>query len=78
MLKKKRDKKRCCKWTDRVKNLTYHDIKHIKLSSIAFAFFLVSIWIGLRDWIAKTHWGWFLALTILFSIKPFASFWGKK
>lgn len=77
-VKKASEKGYCKNWNERVKRLSYHDIKHIKLSSIAFAFFLVSIWEGLRLWIGRTHWAWFLALAILFSVKPLASFWGKK
>ena len=65
-------------WNQRTKALSYHDIKQIKRSSIAFAFFLVSVWDGLRMWLANTHWAWFLAFAVLFSIKPFTSFWGKK
>jgi len=75
--KKVSKKKRRISWNDRIHNLTYHDIKHIKLSSIAFAFFLVAVWEGLRIWLGGIHWAWFLALMILFSIKPFTSFWKK-
>ena len=72
-------KKNCWKsWNDRVKNLSYHDLKHMKLASIAFAFFLVSVWHGLGNWLMDIHWGWFLGLTIIFSIKPWTSFWQKK
>ena len=65
-------------WTKRSKNMSYHDLKHMKLASIAFAFFLVSVWAGLGNWVMKVHWAWFLGAMILFSIKPWTSFWGKK
>ena len=65
-------------WTKRSKNMNYHDLKHMKLASIAFAFFLVSVWAGLGNWVMKVHWAWFLGAMILFSIKPWTSFWGKK
>ncbi len=73
----KKNKKNCC-WNKRVQNMSYHDLKHIKLASIAFAFFLISVWSGLANWVVKTHWAWFLVLAILFSLKPMISFWGKK
>ena len=75
---KKTSKKECCNWNDRVSNMTYHDMKHVKLATVAFAFFLISIWSGLAVWVVKVHWAWFLGLAILFSIKPWVSFWGKK
>jgi hypothetical protein len=79
MAKKKSKKvsKRCKSWNERVNNLTYHDLKHIKLGAIAFAFFLVAVWEGLRVWLGGVHWAWFLALMILFSIKPMINFWKK-
>ena len=75
---KKTSKKKSMSWTERSKNFSYHDIKHIKLASVAFAFFLVSVWTGLRFWLGEVHWAWFLALMILFSVKPWISFWKKK
>ena len=75
---KKISKKKFKSLNERVKNLTYHDIKHIKLGSIAFAFFLVTICEKLRFWLGEIHWAWFLALMILFSIKPIINFWKKR
>ena len=74
---KKVSKKKYLPWNDRVNHMTYHDIKHIKLAMIAFAFFLVAVWEGLRIWLGEVHWAWFLALMILFSIKPMVNFWKK-
>jgi len=75
---KKASKKKCCNWNNRVSNMTYHDIKHAKLATVAFTFFLISVWSGLATWVVKVHWAWFLGLAILFSIKPWVSFWSKK
>lgn len=77
MVKKISKKRRCTSWNDRINNLTYHDIKHIKLASVAFAFFMVTVWEGFRVWLGGVHWTWFLALMILFSIKPIINFWKK-
>jgi len=68
----------CSGWTKRTKNMTYHDMKHMKLASIAFAFFLISVWSGLANWVINVHWAWFLGAMILLSIKPWTSFWGKR
>lgn len=65
-------------WTQRVKNISYHDLKHIKLASIAFAFFIISVWPAAYAWVGKTHWAWYLTLALLFSVKPLISFWGRK
>ena len=68
---------RCMSWNKRVRNMNYHDLKHVKLATIAFAFFLISVWHGLGNWVMEVHWAWFLGAMILFSIKPWTSFWGK-
>jgi len=77
-LKKVSNKNRRISWNERTKRFSYHDIKHIKFASVAFAFFLVAIWEGLRVWLGEIHWAWFLGLMILFSVKPFINFWKKK
>lgn len=68
----------CAGWNKRVKNFSYHDIKHIKLASIAFALFMITVWPGLHNLVMKAHWGWYLAAFVLFSIRPFVRFWKKK
>ena len=52
------------------KNLGMLDIALIKLAVLAGAFFLVSVWYGLGKWVISTHWGWFLGIAIVLSIKP--------
>ena len=58
------------RWNKRVKNFDYMDVKHIKLSSISFILFLITVWPGLMTLVHKIHWGWFLAAFVLFSIRP--------
>jgi hypothetical protein len=53
-------------------NLNYKigDIALIKLTVLAGAFLLVSVWPGLANWVTNTNWIWFLVATILLAIKP--------
>lgn len=41
-------------------------IAWIKLTSIAFILFLITVWGGLMSLVQKIHWGWFLGATIIF------------
>ena len=52
------------------KNLGFWDVSLIKLSVLAAAFFLISIWSGLATWVMETHWAWFLGAVVIFAIKP--------
>ncbi|MBR9702292.1 hypothetical protein GOV13_05220 [Candidatus Pacearchaeota archaeon] len=65
--KKKMDKK--------VKKMDYHDVKLVKLSSIAFALLVLNLWPAAMAWVASVHWGWFLGVTILFVWRPARKFW---
>jgi len=69
-------KKKSCyaKWNKRVKNFDFLDIKNIKLASIAFILFLITVWPGLMTLVKKIHWAWFLAAVIIFSIRPMIRF----
>ncbi len=53
-----------------IKNLGFLDIGLIKLSVLFGAFFLVSIWSGLANWVTSTNWIWFLIALIICAIKP--------
>ena len=53
-----------------LKNYTIWDIALIKLTVLAGAFFLVSVWPGLATWVTGIHWAWFLAAVVILAIKP--------
>ncbi len=53
-----------------LKNYTIWDTTLIKLTVLAGAFFLVSVWSGLATWVIDTHWAWFLAAVVILAIKP--------
>jgi hypothetical protein len=46
------------------------DAALLKLSLIAFALFLVSLWPAFRNWVTNTSWVWFLVAWIVFAIRP--------
>jgi len=39
----------------------------MKLSTVAFVLFLITVWPGFMNLVQSIHWGWFLAATILLS-----------
>jgi hypothetical protein len=51
-------------------NLKFWDIGLIKMAVLCGSLFLVSVWQGFADWVINTHWAWFLAACLMFSIKP--------
>ena len=73
MVKKKVKKDKKCFFTRPLKNISRHDIVHAKIASIMFTLFLIVVWKGFANFIYKIHWGWFLALAILFAIKPISN-----
>ena len=52
------------------KDFSVIDIGLIKWSSIIFAFFVVSVWPTFSNFVVRTHWGWFLAISLFLGIKP--------
>jgi hypothetical protein len=52
----------------------------VKLSLITSVFFVLNIWPGAMNWVANTHWGWFLGASILFCLLAMKHMWmhGKK
>jgi len=39
----------------------------LKLSYLALAFFLMTVWPGFNNLVMSIHWGWFLGATVLLS-----------
>ena len=60
-----------------VKNLGVVDIGLVKWSAIAFALFMVSVWNDFAQWVLQTHWGWFLAVSLVLAIRPAYKFFKK-
>lgn len=53
-----------------LKNFEVWEIGLIKWSSIIFALFVVSVWPAFANWVIQTHWGWFLAVSLILAVKP--------
>jgi len=49
-----------------VKNMHTGRIGLLKLSTISFILFLITVWPALHNLVMKVHWGWYLAATIIF------------
>lgn len=39
----------------------------MKLSVVTFVLFLITVWPALLTLVLKVHWGWYLAVTIIFA-----------
>ena len=53
-----------------IKKMDVWDFKLMKLSSMAFILFLITVWPGAMALVHKIHWGWFLGAMVLFMLKP--------
>jgi hypothetical protein len=60
-----------------LKNFGFWDVSLTKLSVLFATLFVVSIWPQFADWVATTHWAWFLIPALIFAIKPLASVFKK-
>jgi hypothetical protein len=60
-----------------LKYLNSFDMSLLKLTVITFALFLVSAWPVFANWVINTNWRWFLAIWIVFMIKPTIKIWKK-
>lgn len=65
----------CAPLHARTQKLNACDISMIKFASASFILFLITVWPAAMNFVHSIHWGWWLALTILFSLKPFAKVW---
>ena len=70
MIKKtKAVKESCgCAWDDETMRTHRKTIGFVKLSSMAFILFLITVWPAAMNFVHGVHWGIWLALTILFAI----------
>ena len=60
-----------------IKKLNRWDIGLIKLSSMAFILFLITVWSVAMSLVHKIHWSWFLIAMIIFAIRPMMKAWKK-
>jgi hypothetical protein len=59
------------------KNFEVGDIALFKFSIFFGTLFLVSVWSGFADWVIQTHWGWFLAVSLILAVKPIIKVFSK-
>jgi len=52
------------------KCLAMNDLSMVKLSTVAFVLFLITVWPALLALVLRAHWGWYLAAAIILGIKP--------
>ena len=60
-----------------VKNMHTGRIGLLKLSTISFILFLITVWPDFKEVVLKIHWSWFLGAMILFSIRPLTRMFKK-
>jgi hypothetical protein len=58
-----------------LKKLDIWDTTLMKLGAAAFVLFLITVWPALMDLVHQVHWGWFLAATIIFMLRPCIRAW---
>ena len=57
-----------------MKSLDKTDVYLIKLSSMSFILFLITVWPAAMTWVQSVHWGWFLGAMIVFMLRPFKKY----
>lgn len=69
VVSKKIDKTEKC-----MKSLDRKDMFLLKLTSMAFILFLITLLPDLMNLVNSIHWGWFLGATIVFILRPFMKY----
>ena len=54
-----------------LKKLDVVDMWLVKLATAAFVLFLITVWPAAMAFVHSVHWGWFLGIAIVASIRPF-------
>ena len=57
-----------------MKNIRQCDVCLLKLASMAFILFLITVWPAAMELVHSIHWGWFLGATIVFMFRPFMKY----
>ena len=63
---------------NKIKKLGLFDVGLVKLASMAFILFVITIWPAAMDFVHSVHWGWFLAACVVFSALPAYKMYMKK
>lgn len=53
------------------------DVFLFKLGITTFVLFMVSVWPAFTNWVANTHWGWFLGVFVICWIRVLQKGWKK-
>jgi hypothetical protein len=61
----------------KIKKLKTCDIRLIKLSTMAFILFLITVWPGFHDLVMQVRWGWYLAVMIIAGYFPLRKLFKK-
>jgi len=66
---------------DKLKKLDILDIILMMLTSVAFAYFIITVPNTadnvIMGWVHSIHWGWFLAATLILAARPKIKAWFK-
>lgn len=60
-----------------IKKLDFWDIALIKLGSVAFVLFLITVWPAAMNLVSSIHWGWFLGVALVSIVRPQMKIWWK-
>jgi hypothetical protein len=69
VVSKKMDKTEKC-----MVSLDRTDMFLLKLTSMAFILFLITLLPSLMNLVHRIHWGWFLGATLIFMLRPFMKY----
>ncbi|MBT3416865.1 hypothetical protein HON86_03165 [Candidatus Woesearchaeota archaeon] len=56
-------------------NISWWEMGLVKLSVIAFAFFVIQIWPAAMNWVHGVNAWWFFVLFVVFAIKPMITYY---
>ena len=56
-------------------NISWWEMGLVKLSVIAFAFFVIQIWPAVMNWVHSVNAWWFFVLFVVFAIKPMITYY---
>ena len=65
-----RAKKDCCDLNKMTKRMKWFDVSLVKLSSMAFILFVITLWPAALEFVLGISWGWWLAITIILALRP--------
>ena len=57
-----------------MKSLDIADMWGVKLATAAFVLFLITVWPAAMNWVQSVHWGWFLGVAVIASLRPIGKY----